>query len=559
MTGAPSGGDTPSTAIHLASAALASFAGEHGGWAAPLSTPAPIDAITVLCQLPAPPPGALSEAAQSILARLEADGRYPAFPGGPADSGACVLAYTLLKLSGLSSSAEPMEHLRTHVLSLGGLQAVDPYTRLLLAIFGLYPGEHLPPLPPRNQWPQLPAWARAQLAPLSHLYNSHIATGLPRPAPRDLSITELIRSDLPFSDPKPASPPGLQSLFRRVSGWLSAPAQDPAPPPLPDHTATLAPTPGLWLTRLAAGQPLPSRCVPAALPVRDTALALLAHPRPSPESAAWLRRQCLPGAAWPRQFAAELHPHTEETALSLLALHRAAPSQEIPAEPLQWLRRQQNRHGGWAACEPNLHRPASPPLPFPGPFADADPACPALTGLALEALAASGATPEDPAVQRGVQFLLDAQLMRDGSWPSRWGIHFLHGTCFALRGLRAAGFDDHDAVVLRAGEWLRSCQNADGGWGESPASLDAGEFVEAPSNPIQTAWALLGLLAGGDPASESVRRGRDFLLASQTPDGAWLSPAPTLLHVPPVLLLANPLDALVFPILALQALREANS
>ena len=148
--------------------------------------------------------------------------------------------------------------------------------------------------------------------------------------------------------------------------------------------------------------------------------------------------------------------------------------------------------------------------------------------------------------------------MSDGSWPSRWGIHFLHGTCFALRGLRAAGFDDHDAVVLRAGEWLRSCQNADGGWGESPASLDAGEFVEAPSNPTQTAWALLGLIAGGDPASESVRRGRDYLLASQNPDGAWLTSVPTLLHVPPVLLLANPLDALVFPMLALQALREVQ-
>ena len=558
MTGAPPGGDTPSTAIHLASAALASFDAEGGGWAAPLATPTPLEAFAVLCQLPNPDPQTLSLAAQSILGRLESDGRYPLFPGGPAGPGACVLAYTLLKLSGLPPAAEPMEHLRTHVLSLGGLQSADPYTRLLLALFGLYPGEHLPPLPPRSEWRQLPAWARAQLAPLSHLYASHIATGQPRPAPQDFSLAELVRSDLPFSDPKPASSPGLRSLLRKATGWLSAPAQDPAPAPLPPPSSTLAPTPGLWWTRLAAGHPLPSRCVPAALPVRDTALALLAHPNPPSAAADWLRRQCLPGAAWPRQFAAELHPHTEETSLALLALRRVEPSLETPPEPLHWLRRQQNRQGGWAACDPDLDRPASPPLPFPGPFADADPACPALSGLALEALAACGATPGDPAIQRGVQFLLDSQLMRDGSWPSRWGIHFLHGTCFALRGLRAAGFDDHDAAVLRAGEWLRSCQNADGGWGESPASLDAGEFVEAPSNPTQTAWALLGLVAGGDPASESVRRGRDYLLASQNPDGAWLTPAPTLLHVPPVLLLANPLDALVFPMLALQALREVQ-
>ena len=37
--------------------------------------------------------------------------------------------------------------------------------------------------------------------------------------------------------------------------------------------------------------------------------------------------------------------------------------------------------------------------------------------------------------------------------------------------------DDREAHVLRAGEWLRSIQNADGGWGESCASYDNGTFV----------------------------------------------------------------------------------
>ena len=47
--------------------------------------------------------------------------------------------------------------------------------------------------------------------------------------------------------------------------------------------------------------------------------------------------------------------------------------------------------------------------------------------------------------------------------------------------------------MLRAGEWLRSIQNADGGWGESCASYDKPCFVAAPSTPSQTAWAILGL------------------------------------------------------------------
>ncbi len=47
--------------------------------------------------------------------------------------------------------------------------------------------------------------------------------------------------------------------------------------------------------------------------------------------------------------------------------------------------------------------------------------------------------------------------------------------------------------MLRGGEWLRSIQNADGGWGESCASYDNEIFTPAESTPSQTAWAILGL------------------------------------------------------------------
>lgn len=559
MNEAVAGGDSPSTAIYLAAAALVRFESADGGWAGQVSTHAPLEGLAALCRLPRLESGALDQSAQAVLARLEPDGHLALFPGGPADSGASVLAYALLKLAGLSVTAEPMERLRGHILEAGGIQAADPYTRLILALFQLYPGEHLPALPAQREWRRLPAWARAQLAPLSHLHARHIAAAQPRRTPPDFSLAELVRADRPFSDPRPGVEGGLRNAFSKLAGWLAAPGKQDTPPPLPSDTAALAPTPGLLLTRLAMGQPVPDTCLPSVLPNRDTALALLAHPSPPPKAAAWLRTRTLPGAGWPRQFAAELHSHTEETALALQALRRAQPDEDPPAGALAWLRQLQGRDGGWAACDTGLGIPLRPDLPFPGPFAAADPACPALTGMALEALTACGVPQDDAAVQRGVEFLVRTQLMRDGSWTSRWGVYYMHGTCFALRGLRAAGFDDHDAVVLRAGEWLRSCQNADGGWGESPASLEAGEFIEAPSHPAQTAWALLGLVAGGDAASESVRRGLDFLLGSQGPDGAWESPSTSLMHVPPALFLNNPLDAVVFPMLAIRAVREARS
>ena len=53
--------------------------------------------------------------------------------------------------------------------------------------------------------------------------------------------------------------------------------------------------------------------------------------------------------------------------------------------------------------------------------------------------------------------------------------------------------------MRRAVAWLKSRQQADGGWGESCASYWPERRHEAvPSTPSQTAWALLGLMAAGE-------------------------------------------------------------
>ena len=100
-------------------------------------------------------------------------------------------------------------------------------------------------------------------------------------------------------------------------------------------------------------------------------------------------------------------------------------------------------------------------------------------------------TGSHPAIRRGVEYLKRTQ-ESDGCWFGRWGVNYLYGTCFALRGLRAAGESDREAYILRAAEWIRSIQNPAGGWGESCASYDNNTFTAGPSTPSQTAWAVLG-------------------------------------------------------------------
>ena len=89
---------------------------------------------------------------------------------------------------------------------------------------------------------------------------------------------------------------------------------------------------------------------------------------------------------------------------------------------------------------------------------------------------------DSKAVRRGVDYLIRSQ-EADGSWYGRWGVDYIYGTFLALRGLQAAGENDREAHVLRGGEWLRSIQNADGGWGESCESYENHRFKAARSTP----------------------------------------------------------------------------
>jgi squalene-hopene/tetraprenyl-beta-curcumene cyclase len=179
-----------------------------------------------------------------------------------------------------------------------------------------------------------------------------------------------------------------------------------------------------------------------------------------------------------------------------------------------------------------------------------DPTCADITGRTLEALAANGFDRNYPACRRAIDYLIESQ-QTDGSWYGRWGVAYIYGTCFALRGLAAMKEDDHEYYIQRANEWLRSVQNSDGGWGESCASYDNGSFTPTRSTPSQTAWALMGLMAGGDSHSSSVMHGIEYLLSTQNEDGSWDEALATGTGFPKVFYLNYHYYRLYFPLLAL--------
>ena len=260
-------------------------------------------------------------------------------------------------------------------------------------------------------------------------------------------------------------------------------------------------------------------------------------------------------SGWAFEFQNDWYPDIDDTAMVMLAfphMRAANPSAQSATRrrALDWLIAMQSKDGGWAAFDVDNNWEILTHVPFADHNAMLDPTCADITGRTLEALAANGLDREHAACKRAIDYLIRTQLS-DGSWYGRWGVAYIYGTCFALRGLRAMGEDDHEPWIQRGNEWLRSIQNSDGGWGESCASYDNDIYTPAESTPSQTAWALMGLMAGGDTRSSSVVDGISYLVESQTPDGSWSEELATGTGFPKVFYLNYHYYRLYFPLLAL--------
>jgi squalene-hopene/tetraprenyl-beta-curcumene cyclase len=161
------------------------------------------------------------------------------------------------------------------------------------------------------------------------------------------------------------------------------------------------------------------------------------------------------------------------------------------------------------------------------------------------------------ALRRVVGFLRDEQ-EPDGSWFGRWGTNYIYGTWSVLSALEHVRTVEVEDMVARGASWLRSVQHGDGGWGESNDSYleHRPSCADGPSFAFQTAWAMLGLMAAGETGSDAVRRGAEYLLATQGADGSWIDPVFTAPGFPRVFYLRYHGYSRFFPLWALARYRN---
>lgn len=564
----------------------------------------------------------IDKAVGSILDRRLEDGGFSIYPGGPSEVSASVKAYVALKLAGVPADDAAMRSLRDRILELGGIQAANSYVKVNLSLFDLYPRRHCPSIPPEivllpfNFLYQMSSWTRAIVVSLSIVHSADPR----RPVPAGFTLDELWKPGvspafnlaehrftwhnfflacdrfLKWWEKK-----GSRGLRRRAiqaaERWMldrfdGSDGLGAIYPPMMYSVMALDVLgyPADHPARVAALRHFNDLMVddgdrfffqPCFSPVWDTAIGIYALGESEPASpslgsaADWLlareirrkgdwsvKRPDTEPSGWAFEYNNSYYPDIDDTAMVALALSRArASNEEARREALgravRWLIDMQSKDGGWAAFDADNNWEFLNQVPFADHNAMLDPSCADITGRVLEALAANGVSADHPAARRGVAWLIRHQ-ENDGSWYGRWGVAYIYGACFALRGLAAAGESDREAHMLRGAEWLRSIQNADGGWGESCASYDLGSFAPGPSTASQTAWALLGLIAAGDVRSSSVKQGVEYLIDTQRPSGSWDEEPATGTGFPRVFYLHYHHYKDYFPLLALSAYAKAR-
>jgi squalene-hopene/tetraprenyl-beta-curcumene cyclase len=261
-------------------------------------------------------------------------------------------------------------------------------------------------------------------------------------------------------------------------------------------------------------------------------------------------------SGWAFEYNNIYYPDTDDTAMVLMALRLARPDDQQSFDALfrravAWQLSFQCRDGGWAAFDKEITKHWLEDMPFADHNAILDPTCSDLTARTLELLGYINFDASKRSVRDAVQHLIDTQ-DDDGSWYGRWGVNYIYGTWQVLRGLRAIGENMTQDWILRGRDWLESCQNDNGGWGETCASYETPVLKgKGESTASQTSWALMGICACGDLDRPSVQRGLRYLLSTQRPDGAWEEPQITGTGFPGVFYLKYDMYRQNFPLLAL--------
>jgi squalene-hopene/tetraprenyl-beta-curcumene cyclase len=470
--------------------------------------------------------------AQWIRSKQAGDGTWATFFGGPPDLSTTVEAYVALRLAGDPPEAPHLQRAAAAVREMGGIESTRVFTRLWLALFGLWPWEELPVMPPEMillpKWCPLniydfACWARQTIVALTVVGSHQPAVGFPfaidelrsgRSAAPTRGWLATLASLRRWGGRFETLDRALHVYQRRPVGWLRRLSLSRAEAWILKRQEADGSWGGIqppWVYSLIAlrlqGYPLDHPVMRAALDGLDSFIV---------EDEQGRRLEACQSPVW-------------DTALALLALADAGlVDDEVLPSTTDWLLGEEIRvPGDWTVRRPEL-APGGWAFEFANDnYPDIDD-----TAVVVLALARAGLA-DHPAVARGIDWILGMQCSDGG-----WGAFDVDNTRTLCRELPFCDFGElidppsadvtahvvemlADVGAAQAGAatsaaagvaWLLRAQESDGSW-----------FGRWGANYVYGTGAVLPALAaaGVSPASASVRRAVEWLETHQNGDGGW--------------------------------------
>jgi len=145
-----------------------------------------------------------------VLSQQNEEGGWGMYPGAPSDVSSTVKAYVMLKAMGFDPQSERMQRIRDVILKKGGVVCVNSFTKIQLALVGLYDWNAVPSIPPELiLFPKnfyfsiysMSSWSRTMIVPLA------VVCHFKRTIPLGIGIDELYPRRINiWGRPKKANP-----------------------------------------------------------------------------------------------------------------------------------------------------------------------------------------------------------------------------------------------------------------------------------------------------------------------------------------------------------------
>lgn len=558
---------------------------------------------------------------QYLLGNQKADGSWGIASNFPGDVSTTAEVYLALRILGVSPEESNLNRAEDFIRSNGGLEKVRIFTRINLALFGLFPWTAIPVIPaefillppesPVNIY-SLSSWARSTMVPLFIIFHHKPIYALPngksenndwldhlwlRPNNKNIPYSEswldilkqegvTYRSFFAASDmflrayDKALNKSNNLSLFKTLSN-LTMPVVGTVKDKLPREYAVKKceewilerqEESGDWagimppmingifaltlnghgfdsspvrrgleaIEKFAIDDSQGFRVQACVSPVWDTVLGMRGlidcgfdtQNQKLSLARNWVDSKQIrknygdwkvynpngtPGG-WSFEYENTWYPDVDDTAAVMNAFmlqDSTTKSSETIQRAAQWIVSMQNKDGGWGAFDKDNDKLFLNKIPFSDMDSLCDPSTPDVTGRVLEAFGLLADDRYSYTIKKALDYIRKTQ-EPEGSWYGRWGVNYIYGTSNVLCGLKENDISASDSMIVRALEWIKSKQNADGGWGECLESYeDRSKMGIGESTASQTAWALLGLLAYLPASDASICKGIEWLCNRQ--------------------------------------------